>query len=529
MADDLSLSKLLSRHFRSSASGESSSLINRTRIDARTVGYPDEYDSSKISWYGMSPADEGDNNDLWRVVLVEEIPNKYLSQLSDNERLVRVSKSSDELMSFKKAMERLAVWELARMMKGTSPVLSEGREELGRHYFRDLAMRRGFLFDSTGDMHPASDILPQGEGKFLKSDLDALAKYHEELQGADKLSQLMSAQEALYITSQEKMSSESSVQEDLESFGEIALFEKMQFFSEILLEYAKVQLSYIEEFYGHPERFADHFANKLSLANRMNEHAGFFNPDMIDRINHVREQFAETIFKFYHVVESDWDDKLDFNSRAMRKQLLINPDAKETHEYMNREIQFPLDSTDVEQILFIAARSLMFCADMLRDSPQRDLMDRKDIFRQGDIKDLLNFLDLLDVKYMYTELAESAVALPHTQRYKDLKAQNAQFSARVDYLIANLKDSADWSPAQEGQIEDFIKANSEVYLIDKVADLPERLGKAHQYLSDKLLPRPHQLSLDFGVSQTPSIEEKYKKAAPTRKTESKGLWSKLGF
>ncbi|MCB9992010.1 MAG: hypothetical protein H6867_11690 [Rhodospirillales bacterium] len=525
MADtELTLSRLLKRHFRTAAQDDAASaLITRTRIDARTVGYPDEHDASKVIWHGMTPVRGDDANDLWRLMMVEESRNKYLSHISAHERLVKIKYTDEAPMPFQKAMERLAVWELARMMKGATPLSGQGRHDLAEHYFRDLAMRRGFIFDSIGNMTAIPDILPEDSGKFLKSDLEAIRHYRGELQGADKLDQLMSAQANLYVLTRADEDEQGSIQDDLESFGEIALFEQMQFFAEILVEYARVQLSYIQEFYGHPERFAAQNHDKQTLAKRMNHHALFFNQDLIDRINHTRAQFAETIFKYFHVAEEDWDHELDFTSRAMRKQLMINPDAKETHEFMTREISFPLDSRDTEQILFIAARSLMFCSTMLQDSPQKDRLERKGLYKSGDIKDLLNFLDLLDVKYLYTELAENATALPHTQRYADLKAQNASFSARVDYLIANLKESADWSPAQEAQIQDFIKAKSEVYLLDKIKDLPVRLAAAHRFLSDMLLPRPHQLSLGLDVPETDF------KAAPTRRSAAKkdNFWTRL--
>ncbi len=536
MANDLSFSQLLKRHFKSASDDAASSVIRKTRIDARTLGYPDEHDPSSVMWHGMSPVRENEGNDLWRLVIVKETPNKYLSQISDNERLVTVKNTDDEAMSFEKAMERLAIWELARMMKGNSPTQMQQRNDIGRHYFRDLALRRGYLLSSTGDIVPFSDIFPTESGKFLKSDLEALEKYRAELSGSDKLDQLMSSQEPFYVAAEAATdANDNSIQEDLESFGEIALFEKMQFFSEILVEYSKVQLRYIEEFYAHPDRFADHFEARKSLADQLNNHAFYFNRDLIDRINHTRSQLAETLFKFFHVSEHDWDQTINFQSPTMKKQFMVNPDAKETHDNMTREIAYPLDRKDVDQILFIAARTLDFCREMLKDSPQKETLARQGLYKAEDIKDLLNFLDLLDVKYMYTELAEGAIALPHTNRYRELKAQNEGFKARVGYLIANLKDSADWSPAQEAQIEDFIKAKSDVYLLDRVRVLPEKLRATHQYVADLILPKPHQLSFDLHVAET-TAADRYKRAAPTRKTATSeekkpkgGFWNKLGF
>jgi hypothetical protein len=519
---DLTLSKLLTRHFRS-ANDISDGVTARTRIDARTVSYPDENDISQSTYMAMVPVSLEDDNDAWEVFKITEKRNKYLSQISEHERLVKLSSVSSEPMSFKKAMERLGVWELSRLMKGTEPS-GKDRAEIGANYYRDVGIRRGYLLDSTGNLVEVSKIIPKDEGTFLKSDLEALRRYRGKLEGSDKLDLLFNAQQSLYVITDEDLDNTGTVQDDLESFGEIALFEKMQFYSEILVEYAKVQLSYIEEFYGHPERFSDRFENKKSLADQMNNHASFFNEVLIKRINHTREQFSETIFKYFHVAEQDWDKELNFNSRAMKKQMMINPDAKETFELMNRPVEFPLKSSDVEQLLFIAARSITFCSEMLKDSPQKDRLEDKDLYKSSDIKDLLNFLDLLDVKYMYTTLAESASALPHTQRYKDLKRQNEQFSARVDYLIANLEDSSDWSPAQKEQIDEFIKAKSEVYLLDKIKELPKKLSQTHEYLSGLLLPRPHQLSLNLDDPQI-SFEDRYKNAAPTRK--SKRVWSRF--
>lgn len=479
---DTSFSKLLSSQFQ----GANAALVRRTRIDARTVGYPADSDEKKVEWMGMSPA--AGKGDLWYVILAEEEPNQYLSQIDQNERLVDIVKvmgrGEEGPLSFEKAVEYLAVWEHARKMKGATVAADQSAEELGRHYYKDLLMRRGFVVSTTGSLTPVSGIMPTEAGRYIKSDLTGIGRHNSELRGDDALDELLRAHNPLYI-------SDTTLDDDIESFGEIGLFSKMRDLAQILVEYAKVKLHYVETFYSNPAQRKEE-ADLLAL---LNGHA-FFSAEQAKAFNALKADLAPAVFRFFHVDRADWDKELDFTSQTLRVALLKNPDAKETYDYLQQQVSFPMAQEDIDTVLFTAARGLVYFREMLHDSPQKDAMERQGIYSQADIDNLLNFLDLLHIKFMYIELAEAAIALPGTRRHKELGAKKDDFKRRVENLKDNLK-SADFSAAQEKQVDQFIKASAPIYLLDRIEALPQKLEAVHQYIADKVLPRPHQLSLDL--------------------------------
>ncbi|MBU0799719.1 MAG: hypothetical protein KKA05_01825, partial [Alphaproteobacteria bacterium] len=483
-------SKRLRKSFNESGDADVMSALQRTRVDARTVGYPTENDNQVVEWMGMSPA--GDKGDLWYVLTVTEKPNQYLSQINQHERLVDITrvmgKGEDEKpLSFEKAIEHLAVWEHARVMRGYKPVTVQLAQNLGRHHYKDLAMRRGFAVTTTGALTAIRDILPQDAGKFLKSDLQTIEKYRSKLGGANALDELLATHDPLYVR-------ETTIEDDLQSFGEIAVFDKMELAASVLVAYARMKLQNISEFYANPAA-----KGREDLAARLNNNP-YFDADLVARANDMRNAIGMSVLRYFHFRESDWSKPLDLDSREMKVELLKNPHAKAALDILTRPLVHPMGSEDVRGLLFLCARSLIYFREMMKDSPQRDALERRDIFKQADVNDLLNFLDLLEIKYQYKALAEAAFALPGTQRYRELKTQKEAFQVKVLNLKDNLKETADFSVEQERQIDEFIKAGSQVYLIDRLAALPGRIAAAHRFVSDAVLPKSQQLSLDFDYS-----------------------------
>lgn len=487
MANESSFSKLLSKSFNDANA-------QRARIDARTAGFAADDDDQKSIWMGMSPAPG--KGDGWYVFTVEEEPNKYLQQVNREERIVQITKvigKGDEgPLSFEKAVEYLAVWEFARMSKGAVPLEKQNRAALGKHYFKDLLMKRGYLVDTTGTLAKIADIYPAQNGKFLKSDLDALEQYQDGLRGDRILNELINSHDPIFI-------SETSIEQDLESFGEISLFDKMAFFTKVLVEYAQVKLDHVQDFYADPTR-----KETQTLAERLAAHP-FFGQQTVDKLNETREALALSIFRYFYVDEDDWEKVLDFNSRELRKELLKNPDALEAHGYLGRKIGYPLGEEDVNAVLFTSARALVYFREMLKDSPQKDAMERKGVYKQGDIDDLLNYLDLLEIKYQYKDLAETAVALPGTQKYREMKEKTDAFKQRVANFKANLRESQELSPAMEKQIDGFVRASTPVYLLDRIAGLPEKMEKAQKYIAERLLPPPSALKDGAKPGKMPSL------------------------
>jgi hypothetical protein len=453
----------------------------RARIDARTVGYPVDDDPTQIEWFGMSPAPG--KGDGWYVMTVQEQPNKYLAQVNKDERIVQINKvignGKDGPLTFEKAVEYLAVWEYARMAKGAAPAAGQARDDLGKHYYKDLLMRRGYLVDTTGTLAPVRDILPNQMGKFLKTDLEALERYQDGLKGETILNELIQAKDPIFV-------SQTTLDDDLQSFGDIGLFSNMEFFTGVLVKYAEAKLEQVQNFYADPtRRDAPDLASLLAAKD-------VFGKDGIERFNAVRDELAWSIFRYFHVAQADWDKGLDFNSPELKKELLVNPDAQESYNYLTRKVNYPPAQDDVDAILFVSSRALLYFRDLLKDSPQKDAMERKGVYKQGDIDDLLNYLDLLDIKYQYKDLAECATALPGTARYKELGEKKDAFKARIDGFKANLKSTQDYSPAMEQQIDGFIRASTPIYLLDRIKALPDKAAKARQYIADRLLPPKSQ-------------------------------------
>lgn len=497
---DQSFSKLLKGRFNNAGDAAVAARVRRTRIDARTVGYPHPALPNKVVWMGMTPV--GDKGDLWRVVEVEEEFNERLTHINENERLVDISRGNEQEppLSFEKAVERLAVWEYSTMQQGHKPTAGQTAEDLGRLYYKDLTMRRDLVVSTVGETAAApGGLIPEKGRYFFKSDLEAMRAYHEGLQGGDVLGELLRAHDPLYVN-------DTSIEEDITSFGEINLFDKMRFFADILVEYAKIKVRYIEEFYGNPSR-----VNREGLYDRLNAH-GFFDDNLFARYNELRNEFALYMFRFFEVDEADWDKVIDLSDRRLQVELLKNPNAKATYDMLAKEVRGALDESEVEALLTVSARALLYFREMLKDSAQKDALERAGIYRQSDVSDLLNFLDLLEIKYQYTELAKIAATLRGTQDHKALTERTAEFRQRVEDLKTNLKEAGDFSPAQEAQIDDFIKASAPVYLLERIAQLPDKIGAAYRFISDRILPTNHQLTLDLDYTQ------KGRAAAPTRRS-----------
>lgn len=503
-----SFSKMLGRSFNGAAGDGLTPEQKRTRIDARTVGYPVDYTDGTVQWMGMAPA--AGNGDKWVVVEAQEEPNKYLTQIRENERLIEIVKvhGKDEPLTFEQAVEKIATWELARMMGGKSPARFHDREDLGRHYYRDLVMRRGYLVSSTGQMEKIGDIFPAARGKFLKSDLDAYEKYRSELTTKDVFDELMRGHDPIVI------GEGSTLEDDIEAFGEIALFEGMQFFSDILVEYARVKLAFIENFFEDPtaELNSDSYA--------MMNNSGFFDSGKIAQFNTLKKDLTAAIFRYFEVDERDWDKELDFDDPDFRRELYKNPQAIELLEMLTEDIRLPLDEKEAMTMLDVSARALLYFQYMLSDSPRKDALERRGIYTQTDIDDLLNFLDLLEIKSSYVELAKASFVLPGTKAFDELKGKKAAFEQRVDDLKYNMRESGGLSPERERQIDEFIKAKSRIFLIDRIAELPTKIQGARDFIASELLPNKDQLKLQLGHTEQPADEKDT--AAPSRQTRR--LW-----
>lgn len=461
-------------------SGANAPLAKRARIDGRTVGFtPEGENSDVVEWMGMTPVPG--NKHGWYVITVQEEPNKYNKSVPQGEVIVRVVKTlgtdKDGPLTFEKAVEYLAVWELARMAKGASPIPGNDRAGVGRHHFKDILMRKNCLVSITGEIAEVADIYPANEGKFLKADLDALQQFQEGLRGENILNELIHSKDPLFV-------SETSLDDDLDSFGEISMFENMHFFTDILVHYAGVKLEQVQKFFEDPTR-----KDQIDLPAAMSQDK-FFTPEKIAKINELKAELADGIFRACHVAREDWDNEIDLNSRQVRIELMKNPEAVETLRYLDHKIGYPLKEADVDSILFTAARGLDYFRQLLADSKQKDLMERRGVYKQGDIDDLLNYLDLLDLKYEYKNLAERAVTLPGTKRSAELDEKKEAFKVMVEEFKQTLKRGQDYSPAMERQVDDFIRAGTPIYLLDRIRDMPEKMANAKQFVRDRLLPPP---------------------------------------
>ena len=288
----------------------------------------------------------------------------------------------------------------------------------------------------------------------------------------------------------------------------------MKFFASVLTEYARIKLDYIEGFYASPQAL-----NEEGLYDRLND-SGFFNDDFYVKYNAFREEFALPVFRLFEVEQSDWDKVLDFNSRELKVELLKNPGASATHAMLGKTVDGPLDAGEVEALLTVSARTLVYFREMLGSSPQKEALEREGLYRATNIDDLLNFLDLLEIKYQCLELAKVQNAgLKGTQSHKDMERAKTDVLGRIKDLKKNLVDAGNLSPAQEQQIDEFLKANAPLYLIDRVKTLPSRLGQAYNFVADRVLPHQQQLRLDLDYSGCGA----HKIAAPTRKTRD--IWN----
>ena len=337
--------KLVSRDFSGAAAPEA----KRARIDARTAGFPAENDPENVMWRGMSPAPGG--GDGWYVMVVVEKTNQFLKQVNPNERLVQIDKiltgEDGKPMTFEKAVEYLAVWEFGMVARGIPPVEGQDRKGLGKHYYKNLLLKRDLLVDSTGTVVSTEDIYPNKTGRFLKSDLDALEEYRDGLKGNNILGALISSHDALFI-------SETTLEDDLQSFGEIALFDKMQMFTEVLVGYARVKLQQVQDFYADPTK-----KSTVNLTGALAQDA-FFSQATVDRYNAAREELFGPVFRFLHVAEEDWDKDINLKDRDFKLGLLVNPDAKKTYDHFDRKIGYPMTQEDVDSMLYVSARSLYY-------------------------------------------------------------------------------------------------------------------------------------------------------------------------
>lgn len=500
MADN-GLSKVIKETFNKEGAA-TAAMVKRTRIDARTVGYPLAEDSSRIEWMGMTPV--GDKGDQWLVIHAKEELNRILSQVNEGERIVEIAKvigsgEKDMPFTFAEATERLAVWEFKQLLGGATPALGQDIDDIGINHFKNSLMRRGYVASTTGKIVDVQDIFPADSGKFLKSDLDRMKIYRGELTGDAALDEIIKTHEPLYIT-------ETSIEDDVASFGQIGLFDQMQTFVDVLVNYAKVKLAYVEDFIANPSK-----KQAESMKDMLNS-SGFFGQDLADKMNALKIDLTPGIFRFYHVSKDDWDKELDFNDKQFRIQMLKEPGAQATLQYLGHKISFPMVEDDVDSMLFTSARSLVYFREMLKDSAEKDILERKDIFKQADVDDLLNFLDLLEIKYQYANLARSAITLKGSAKDKDLQIEKDAFEQKVSNLKRNLKESRDFSPAQERQIDDFIKAKAPIYLLERLEALPARITAARDFIADRVLPDTYQMTLDLDYSNC-SLR---KAASPTR-------------
>lgn len=477
-------------------------MIKRTRIDARTVGYPVEGDGGKIEWMGMTPV--GDKGDQWLVIHAKEELNRVLVQVNEGERIVEIAKiigngEKDEPFTFAEATARLAVWEFKQMLGSAMPALGQDIDDIGLNHYKISLMRRGFVASTTGKIVAVQDIFPGDSGKFLKSDLDRMKIYRGELTGDTALDEIIRTHEPLYIT-------ETTIEDDVASFGQIGLFDQMQTFVDVLTAYARVKLMYVEDFIGNPSK------KQTETINDMLNSAGFFGQGLADKMNALKVDLTPGIFRFFHVSKDDWDKDLDFNDKQFRIQMLKEPRAQATLKYLGHQIRFPMEEEDVDSMLFTAARGLVYFREMLKDSVDKEILERKGIFKQSDADDLLNFLDLLEIKYQYANLARSAITLKGTTRDKDLQVEKDAFNQKVSNLKSNLKAARDFSPAQEEQIDEFIKAKAPIYLLERLETLSRKITAAREFIANRILPNQQQMSLDLDYAEC-SLR---KTAAPIR-------------
>lgn len=264
----------------------------------------------------------------------------------------------------------------------------------------------------------------------------------------------------------------------------------------MLVAYAQLKLQALEEFYADPAAAGA----QQELCERVRAH-GFFNADNIARLDAIRAEMGMSMLRFFHFQQHDWDKMLGLDGHEMKTVLMSDPDARTALMMFNRPICHPLAAEDMRGLLYVSARVLAYGRAMLEGSAQRVYLERRGVFRSADINDLLNFLDLLEIKDQYRLLARAAFALPGMQRSRAIKAQKEAFQARLVSLKENLKESTGFSREQERQIDEFIKAGAHIYLINRLAALPQRAAAAKQALAAAILPKPQQLVLDLDYEE----------------------------
>lgn len=476
-----------------------------TRIDARTEGYPAEGVENYVEWRGMSPVQSTD--DQWRVIVVRETANNHLHQVPKHHQLTKITEVSD-IFSFEDAVNRLAVWEMARMSTGGKPVLGHSSLDLGKRHYKEITLQRGFLVATNGKMAPVADTFPLIPGTYLRGDIERFdAKSHSVALLEDFI---------LHNPDTVVFGKGLSLDDHIEIFGAMNILKKMAFFAEILSEYSKVKLAYVNHFYSEPSRmgsenrFGKIFnimaggktqqiveVNNPDFYKMLQAHA-YFSPPLLEEFNALRRDMADAVFKAFHVDPDDWDKDLDFSSRELQASIRADEGASETYDALHKDIAWPIDESEEDALLFISARSLVYLHSKLEENPAYELLiNNGHSHAIEDVTPVLNYLDILGLKKMYIDLARGATVLAQTQEFKKHETLKVEFHERVASLRENLEECGHLSSGQVGELDKFISSRSAFYMIEMVEMLASRMIKAIDWLAGETLPKPHQLSLDL--------------------------------
>lgn len=475
-----------------------------TRIDARTEGFAAESLSDYIEWRGMSPVTG--TSDEWRVIVVRERANKHLGQVAEHEKIIKITEVSDTL-SFGEAIKRLAVWEYARLMTGNGPSFGHAAEDIGSRHFRKIALLRGNVISTSGDLVAVADAFPTMIGTYLKRDIDAC---DSRLSGSAGLQDFFQSSRSSVIQAEHI-----SLDESIQLFGAMNLLKKMAFFTEVLVEYTKVKLAYVNNFYDDPGRLGTEgrlgrVFNRFGLSKKpvtevntpsfydMLKTHDYFSPKLIEAFNALRSEFSDSVFKAYHVDPEDWDKDIDFSDRALQAQIRQDEAASETYNALHRHIDWPIDQQEEDALLFVSARTLIYLRNKMEENPAYEMLVNKGLASAvDDLEPLLNYMDILHLKKMYIDLSKGATTLAQTQEFKKLEEMRVDFSERMESLKENLKNCGHLTSAREQDLERFISSRTPFYMIDMVNSLPARMVEASDWLGTETLPTPHQLSLDL--------------------------------
>ena len=472
--------------------GKKDAIVKRTRISARTVGFLDEgAKDGDVAWMGMTPVREG-GTDQWRIVNIAETASHTAKHLPAHERLVTVQKVSEGTYSFEEAIKHLGVWELNCMRDKRKIAEGQDRADLGNRYFKRLGLRRGLAVAAYGKVAAVNDGIPLEVGKYLAQDIaeaEAASRINmcgtllEELLPSSSITDVFEDQQGF------------SLEDEMTGYGSLQTLSMMQFYAEILVEYAKAKLSYIDSVMEETKKpglgslFGKSSGADIDTKTTFYDHLRdnkFFDKTLIERFTKLRGELAESIYKAFHFANQDeWNQPLDLKDREFLAHLRSNPDyadALATAEFMTKPIKWPISEEDEQSLIFISARALVYLKEMFRQTPQAPFLARMGKFNENSVMDLLNFLDLVEAKFLYTEVAKQSFKLPNSLGYKALDSKKDDLNNRLAVIQANYEAAGGYGDKEQQAVEEFLRARYKASLPARIENLAKEIGVAREAL-----------------------------------------------